>query len=122
MALTTVGKRRIASHLANAVPVKELITHIALGTDDTPESESNLALGAEIYRVALAEVIQDNKGCIGDVTIAGSDIGTASYTIKEIGFLDAVSGGNLIWRHVLDTAITLSGGTQEHIIGEVMFP
>lgn len=103
--VTLVGLQRIASELADA----PIATHIALGDDDTASQVSDVALGNEIYRVAI-DLAQVNVSTRALITITASDIGVGDQTIREVGLLDAAVGGNLICRHVLDTAIVINGG------------
>jgi len=106
--VTTVGKQRLASHLASA-PSQTVFTHIAFGTGDTAATAADLALEAEILRVEFDSVYQDDRVCFGKKQVQGADFGDEDeYTIKELGVLDAASGGNLICRSVLATAITLA--------------
>jgi len=107
--VTTVGKERAASHLANSVPAKEWFTHIALGTNDDAESTEDLSLGTEIYRVALDTVFANGQTVFGHSIITANDIGVDSYTLWEVGLLDASAGGNLIARQVFNSSITFTG-------------
>ena len=103
--LTTIGKQRIASKLASG----SLMTHLAVGDDDTEENIADLSLGNELYRVALDTIAQSDQTCWGVGTILASDIGAGSYDIIELGLYDSASGGNLICRVVLSQAVTITG-------------
>lgn len=103
--VTTVGLQRMASILA----ANNFITHMAVGDDDTAENVADLALGNELHRVALDNIAQSDQVCWGVGTVTASDIGVGSYSIKEYGFFDAGSGGNMLCRVVLDTAVVITG-------------
>lgn len=109
--VTTIGLQRIASELA----VAPIASYIALGDDNTAAQVSDLALGNEIYRVAIT-LSQVNVSTRAVITITASDIGVGNQTIREVGLLDAAVGGNLICRHVLDTAVAISGAQKIGII------
>lgn len=107
--ITTVGKQRAASHLGST-PSKTWFTHIAVGDNsDTPVATGDLALASEIHREALDSVWVSGVTVFGQFSITASDIGSGSQTIRELGLLDAASGGNLITHQNLVTAITISG-------------
>jgi len=116
--ILTIGKQRAASVLTN----NSYITHLAVGDDDTDETAGDLALGNEIYRVALTTVSQNDQVCWGVATITANDIGAGSYTIKEFGFVDAASGGHFQCRVVLDTGVTITGAQKLIIVWGEVFP
>ena len=107
--VTTRGKNRAASHLANSNPGKTWFTHIALGENDDAESTEDVALGDETYRVALDSVFASGETVFGRVVIQADSVDSGTVTIKELGLLDAGSGGNLICRQVPNTALSASG-------------
>jgi hypothetical protein len=109
--VTIIGLQRIASELADA----PIATHIALGDDDTASQVSDLTLGNETYRIAIA-LAQVHVSTRGLITITASDIGTGDQTIREIGLFDAAVGGNMICRHVLDTAIVIGGSQKVGVV------
>jgi hypothetical protein len=118
--ITSIGLQRIASHLASA-PSQTLVTYLALGDDDTAFLPSDLALGNETYRVVVDSVFADGRVCFESVEIIASDIGAGTITIAEMGLYDAVVGGNLIARQVLDTAFTFSGAEKIRVLwGEII--
>lgn len=117
--VTTVGKQRLASHLAST-PSQYAFTYIAFGTGDTAANAADLALETEIYRVAFDSVYQDDNVLVGEKLLKGSDIGSEdSYTVNEVGVLDAGSGGNLICRDVPDTAITIAKNERVRFVKRV---
>lgn len=105
--VTTIGKQRCASNLAVANPGKSWFTHLALGTNTDAASTEDLALGAEFYREALDSVYAVGVTVFGNTVIEANDIVVGvQQNLYELGLLDAVSGGNLICRHVLSTVIS----------------
>ena len=119
--ITRVGKQRLASHAANDATSNYWFSHIALGDDgDTAASEDDTSLTSEIYREAFDSVFADGTTVFGQSEILASDIGGSSYTIEEVGLCDAVSGGNLIARQVLGTAITITGSEKVVVLWGVV--
>jgi len=128
--VTTVGKNRAASHLANLGNATEWFTHLALGTNTDAESTEDLSLGAEIYRVALDNVAGDGltpnnifatgETVFGHAVIQADSVAAGTVTVAEVGLLDALVGGNLICRQVLSNALTLSGTEKLDILWGVI--
>ena len=120
--VTTVGKNRAASQLANSLNTKTWFTHLALGTNTDAESTEDLALGAESYRVALDGVAGDglipnsiyavSETVFGHAVIQADSVGAGDITVGELGLLDASSTGNLICRQVPNEALEFSGTEQ----------
>jgi hypothetical protein len=107
--VTTIGKNRAASQLANSGNATEWFTHIALGTNDDAESTEDVALGAEIYRVALDNIFATGETVFGHVIIQADSIAAGTVTIKELGLLNAAVGGQLICRQVPNSELEFSG-------------
>lgn len=104
--ITTVGLQRMASHLASDSVTKQLFTHLAFGSGtELAESEDNIALETQFYIAALPSIFADGVTVYGNIEITATDIGGGTYDITEVGLFDAASGGNLIARQLLDTAI-----------------
>lgn len=118
--VTTVGKNRAASHLANSAPGKTWFTDIALGTNQDAESTEDLSLGDEFYRVTLNSVWAVGETVFGNSIIEGSDIGVDEYTVWELGLLNAAAGGDLICRQVLGSAVTVDGTEKLDILWGVI--
>lgn len=118
--VTTVGKNRAASHLANVLPGKTWFTHLALGTNQDAESTEDVALGAEFYRVALDSVFAVGETVFGRSIVQADTIGAGTITVVELGLLDALVGGNLQARQVLETAFTFSGTEKFDLLWGVM--
>ncbi len=116
--VTTVGKNRAASHLANLANAKTWFTHLALGTNADAESTEDPSLGTEIYRIALDGVAGDGlvpntifavgETVFGHAIIQADSVAVGTVTVAEVGLLDALVGGNLICRQVLSNALTFS--------------
>lgn len=118
--VTTIGKNRAASHLANSVPGKTWFTDIALGTNQDAESTEDLSLGAEFYRVTLDTVWAVGETVFGNSIIEGNDIGADTYTIWELGLLNTAAGGDLICRQVLASSVSLNGTEKLDILWGVI--
>ena len=110
--ITTVGLQRMASHMADDAPGKELFTHMAYGTGVTSaESVENGSLETEIHRKSFDNIFAAGVILFGDVTLLASEIGGDSYVISEVGLYDASAGGNLIARQLMDSSayMTITG-------------
>lgn len=119
--VTKVGRQRLVSHLATSSNTNTWFSHIALGDDDTVSAtEDDLSLTSEIYREAFDTVFASGETIFGQSEIVATDLGTGSYTIKEVGLYDAASGGNLICRQVLSSSITISGGEKISVLWGVV--
>ena len=68
------------------------LTHFAIGDDTTPVSAGDTALGNELFRKAF-----DSTSSTGNVFSASClvDVTEALFVWKEVGFLNASSGGVL---------------------------
>ncbi|GAG53316.1 unnamed protein product [marine sediment metagenome] len=130
--VTTVGKNRAASQLANLGNLKTWFTHLALGTNDDAESTEDVALGAEIYRVALDGVAGDGgagdlnivfavgETVFGRAVIQADSVDAGIITVKELGLLDSLIGGNLICRQVPNNELTFTGTEKLYILWGVI--
>lgn len=130
--VTTIGKNRAASHLANSSNADTWFTDLALGTNDDAESTEDVALGAEIFRVALDGVAGDGgagdlntvfavgETVFGRAVIQADSIAAGTVTIKELGLLDAAVGGNLICRQVPNNELSFSGTEKLDILWGVI--
>lgn len=79
-----------------------VISHMALGTNNTAASSANTALGAEVGRVSLASTTRVTTNVTNDsVQYAASfGPGVATGAITEAGLFNASSGGTLAARTV----------------------
>jgi hypothetical protein len=88
--------------------IKSLVTHIAVGDDDTTPTEGDTTLGNETFR-DTATVTQSGltltvKGLL-DVTENNGN------TVKELGLFDAAASGNMYSRN-LTTVVDKDGNTE----------
>lgn len=113
--ITRLGKQRIASHLGTANPGKPIITHSALSDHMGEINENDLVVAGEDLRIVLATSV-DNVTVLGEDTVVAIEITEEDYTLRKVGFLDALSGGNLICVHKLYNSIALTGYQKLHIV------
>lgn len=118
--VTTIGKNRAASHLANSGNAVEWFTHIALGTNNDAESTEDIALGAEIYRVALDSIFAVGETVFGHVIIQADSVAAGIVVVKELGLLNAAAGGQLICRQVPNNELSFSGTEKLDILWGVI--
>lgn len=74
-------------------------THIAVGTDSTPPSSSQTALGNEIAR---ASIVSYSRSANSLLLISVFGPGTAVGTLREAGLFNAAEAGTMIARVVFD--------------------
>jgi hypothetical protein len=120
-----VGKERGASHWATLSNANYWFSHVAIGTGTAAASTEDLALVAEYYRKSLTVSAVANT-IYGITTWTGEDVdtykgvalGSGSYSIIELGLLDALSGGNLIARQVV-TQVDFTGAEEMELIWSI---
>jgi len=97
--IPTVGRTLIANNLTDAAPDNDmLISHAALGTDDTTVLEADTTLGTETYRNAIASMTNSNNIAYATAYYNQTE---CNGTYKEAGiFCDGAGGA--------DTGILLS--------------
>ena len=78
--------------------ISPLITHIAVGDDDTTPTESDTTLGNETYRDAIFTSNVGANFLTWDVRLDSTE--NNGNTIKEIGSFDAASVGNMYTRNL----------------------
>lgn len=89
--VVATGKNFVASRMVGASA--NVMSHMAIGTDSTAPSSANIALGAEVARVALSgSSVTDNVVNYSATFPAGT--GTAN--LVEAGIFSASSGGTLL--------------------------
>jgi len=99
MALTSTFKAQIRDDIKDEI--EDIFTYGAVGSDNTASSESDTALGSEVFRDTVDEI---DKSASNSVT-ASLQIATTEAngnTVREIGWLDAASDGNLWVREVIN--------------------
>jgi len=96
----------ISSIKTAALAEFDTMTHIGFGTDNTPASPSDTALGAEVARKAFDEtpVKDELNGTYDFATTLGLSEGNGN-TLEEIGLFDAASGGNMALRELLNNSV-----------------
>lgn len=81
------------------------IRYFAFGTDDTPATEAQTALGSEQFRKALTQIYENNGSVVSVVSLQSSE---ANFRIKEIGVfcgpaaLSTADSGTMLSRVVCD--------------------
>jgi hypothetical protein len=83
-----------------------VMSHMAIGTDNTAAAAANTTLGIEAGRVALASTSVSNNTITYAATF-GSGTGTGAIT--EAGILNASSSGTLLCRTVFPVVNKQSG-------------
>jgi hypothetical protein len=79
------------------------ITHFALGTDSTPVTASDTALGVEVFRDVLAGTTANAQQLVLSYYLNSADAN--SNLLAELGLFDAASAGTMFARVVLSPAI-----------------
>ena len=99
MAITTAGKTEMSKIWGDIT--SDAWAYIALGTGTSAASVGDTTLGTERYRTAatvdlISVLYPEDTLLFRAITTA-----TASYTISEVGILNAVTSGDLLCRTVL---------------------
>lgn len=88
-----VGKNFIASRMVGTASA--VMSHMAIGSDQTAAASANTTLGAELGRVALTS----STASTNSVTyVATFPAGTGTGDVKEAGILNASTAGTLLCR------------------------
>ena len=97
--ITDVGRLQFAKWLNGETPNQ--MKYIAWGTDDTAYDVSQTSLGAELRRV---ESTNSALSGVGQVQLQAEFYAfyTPTGTAKEVGVFDALSGGNMLHRSVIN--------------------
>lgn len=93
--VVTVGKNFVASRMVGVTD--NIMSHMAIGTDNTAAAAGNTALGAESARVALTSDTNTNNEID---YVATFPAGTGTGAITEAGVFNAASSGTLLCRTV----------------------
>ena len=104
--VTNVGLNQIVSRLKDASA--GVVTHVAVGTDNTAFSVAQTALGAEVGRVATASTtVLANK-----ITwVANFPAGTGTGSLNEVGLFNAGVAGDMYNRALF--ALTINKGPSD---------
>tara|TARA_Y100000310_G_C20685829_1_gene818907 strand:+ start:3407 stop:3757 length:351 start_codon:yes stop_codon:yes gene_type:complete len=95
MTFTIDGREEIANWLGGASSANP--SHTAVGDDDTLPTESDTSLGNEIFRKSASTSVSGQTAEF-EMTLLTTDL--VGSTIKEMGLLNASSGGDLFVRTV----------------------
>jgi hypothetical protein len=93
--VVTVGKNFVASRMVGTASA--VMSHMAIGEDDTAAAAGDTALGSEVGRVSLASATATNNVVTYTATFPA---GTGTGAIVEAGILNAASAGTLLCRTV----------------------
>jgi len=114
--ITTVGLAAMAGLLGD-IDSQTAFTYLAIGTDDTAESETHTELQAEITDSGLARSVADT--ITRETTNETNDTlqlvkewtASGAKTIEEIGIFNAASSGVMLGRKLTTTKEVGSGET-----------
>lgn len=106
----------VIAGLYGSVDAQTAFTYLAVGTDSTAPSAGQTTLGAELTTLGLgraaATVSRVTTNSTNDTTqLQYTWTATGNTTVKEVGYLNAASGGVMGGR-ALTTDMTLSNGIQ----------
>jgi hypothetical protein len=93
--VVTVGKNFVASRMVGTASA--VMSHMAIGEDDTAAAAGDTALGSEVGRVSLAGATATDNVVTYTATFPA---GTGTGAIVEAGILNAASAGTLLCRTV----------------------
>lgn len=93
--VVTVGKNFVASRMVGTTA--DVMSHMAIGSDDTAAAVGDTALGAELGRVALTS--GTSSGAVATYT-ATFPAGTGTGAVVEAGIFNAASAGTMLCRTV----------------------
>jgi len=110
--VTNVGKAQIALLIGDGTATP--FTFLALGTDTTPPSVSQTALGAEIadsgLQRATATVSRTDTTVTNDTVVFYHEFtASGSKTVQEVGIFNASSLGIMLGRALIGARILTSG-------------
>jgi hypothetical protein len=107
--VVTTGKSFVASRMAGSSA--SVMSHMAIGTDNTAAAASDTGLGSESARVALTSTTVNNNDV---VYVASFTAGTPSSAavITEAGIFNASSGGTMLCHTVFGS---ISKGTSDSL-------
>lgn len=100
---TTTGMNKYLVDCADLgqTPISDY--YLAVGNDDTAPSSTNTSLNNEVYRTSYTNST-DNGSSVKISTYIGSG-GANGYTIKEVGYFTANSGGLMLNHSILSSYI-----------------
>lgn len=93
--VVTSGKNFIASRMVGNTPA--VISHMAIGSNNTGAAAGDTAVGTELGRVALSSATATNNVVTYTATFPA---GTGTGAVVEAGLLNAATGGTMLCRTV----------------------
>lgn len=91
--VVSVGKTYVASRIIENTT--DIMSHIAIGTNNIKQTVSDTTLAAEIARVAFTSVITNDRTMI---YVSSYDPGVGTGVISEAGIFNAASDGVMFAR------------------------
>lgn len=96
--VVTTGRNFVASRMGGTSPA--VMSHMAVGTNNTAAALADTTLGTELARVALTS---SNVSANVITYVATFPAGTGTGALTEAGVLNNTSGGTLLCRTVFST-------------------
>lgn len=93
--VVTVGKNFVASRMVGTSA--NVMSHMAIGSDNTPAAAGDTALGSELGRVALAGASAATNVVTYTATFPA---GTGTGAVVEAGIFNAAAAGTMLCRTV----------------------
>ncbi len=93
--VVTVGKNFVASRMVGTA--SNVMSHMAIGSDNTPAAAGDTALGTELGRVALASASATTNVVTYTATFPA---GTGTGAVVEAGIFNATPAGTMLCRTV----------------------
>lgn len=107
--VVTTGKSFVASRMAGSSA--SVMSHMAIGTDNTAAAAGDTALGSESARVALTSTTVNNNDVIYVATFTAGTPASAAV-ITEAGIFNASSNGTMLCHTVFGS---ISKGTSDSL-------
>ena len=105
------GLKKVASLLAGVAQGANMITHLAMGTDNTPPAEDQSILIGETIRDACVITQQADPEANKVEYKVVHALGAVTGTFEEAGLFDAGTGGNMFNRVIFAPFIVTSADT-----------
>ena len=102
--VVTAGKDHIASRMVGTS--SGVMSHMAVGTDNTSPAAGDTALGAEAGRVAVSSYTASTNTVTATATFPA---GTGTGALTEAGIFNASSGGTMLCRTTFSTVNKAAG-------------
>jgi hypothetical protein len=102
--VVAIGKTFIASRMVGTAST--VMSHMAIGSDQTAAAVGNTALGTELGRVTLTSSTASSNSV---TYVATFPAGTGTGDVKEAGILNAGTGGSMLCRTTFPIVTKQSG-------------